>query len=61
MFLDSPMAISATDIMRRHPECFERWFSTLTTKQIRRETHRSTDAELLDPMPAPDLANRLHA
>ena len=23
VFLDSPMAISATDIMRRHPECFD--------------------------------------
>jgi len=23
VFLDSPMAISATEIMRRHPECFD--------------------------------------
>ncbi len=29
VFLDSPMAISATEIFRRHPECFDRETSTL--------------------------------
>ncbi len=32
VFLDSPMAISATDIFRRHPECFDEDFAHLATR-----------------------------